>query len=110
MITVVQWQYQYRMYDTEQRLAGRSGPVVCATVDRPGLDPAQDVDPNIGGDRYKRHPQPGWDEEEIDSLSKITLLRENYYFFIVLTVFGIQKQQSMKKVLRPFSASSSNIA
>ena len=66
------------MYDTEQRLAGRSGPVVCATVDRPGLDPAEDVDPDVGGHRYKRHPQPGRDEEEVDGLrGNIRWLREN---------------------------------
>ena len=83
----------------------------CATVDRPSLDPAQDVDPDVGGHRNKRHPQPGGDEEEIYSLSRIRRLREKYYHFNkFLTVFGIQKQQSMKKVLRPFSASSSNMA
>ena len=47
----------------------RSGLVGCATVDRPGLDPAEDVDPDVGGHRDKRHPQPGRDEEEIDGLN-----------------------------------------
>jgi len=43
-----------------------SGLMVCATVDRPSLDPAEDVDPDVGGHRYERHSQPGRDEEEID--------------------------------------------
>ena len=56
----------------------RSGPVVCATVDRPGLDPAEDVDPDVGGHRHKRHPQPGRDKEEVDGLrGNIRWLREN---------------------------------
>ena len=53
-----------------------SGLMVCAMVDRPSLDPAEDVDPDVGGHRYERHPQPGRDEEEIDGLS-IRLLEEN---------------------------------
>ena len=45
-----------------------SGLMVCAMVDRPSLDPAEDVDPDVGGHRYKRHSQPWGDEEEIDGL------------------------------------------
>ena len=88
----------------------RLGLAVCATADRPSLDPAEDVDPDVGGHRDKGHPQPGRDEEEIDGLNKVVLLRENILVCLHITVFGIQKQQSMAKVLRPFSASSSNIA
>jgi len=40
--------------------------MVCAMVDRPSLDPAEDVDPDVGGHRYKRHSQPWGDKEEID--------------------------------------------
>ena len=56
----------------------RLGLAVCATADRPSLDPAEDVDPDVGGHRDKGHPQPGRDEEEIDGLNKIVLLRREH--------------------------------
>ena len=58
---------QYEWY----RGMERSGLAVCATADRPSLDPAEDVDPDEGGHRDKGHPQICRDEEEIDSLNNI---------------------------------------
>ena len=37
----------------------------------PGLDPAQNVEPHERTDWNKCHPQPGFDEQKVDSLIKI---------------------------------------
>ena len=38
--------------------------------DRPGLDPAESVQPDEGGDRDKRYPQPSGNEHEVERLDK----------------------------------------
>jgi len=45
-------------------------------VDRPSLDPAEDVHPDEGGHRDKGHPQICRDEEKIDGLNNIVLISE----------------------------------
>merc|ERR1719508_256888 len=41
--------------------------VQCTTGSRPGLNPAQDIQPEEGGHADEGDPQPGRDEDEVDS-------------------------------------------